>query len=490
MHSSNNNYEVFNKKTDFDVDDYSTNELLDLFDLNPDILSEEVINEKYNQLLQKVLDKYKDKKERKEILKFLFSSKERIIEYYGKDSQILDTTVITTDKPKFNKYSEPETSTLPHFVQNTYLIDNNFINPLDISYKTRILVFNSVLCDENIYQNQTNNSNQENNMYTFTFPQKIENVIGMKLSALQFPNIQPTISSVIGNNHIQIIFDDNNVEINKTGYNTFVYIPDGYYPNTDSMNIVLQYYINITLFPTFYPIATTPKPPIALPNPLISVTNNIYTGKTTITNIGYKNPETNELYTFSMIFEFTEANQKGQSLQNLQCQAGYNISAPYPFSTYIQYNKLPINTFGYVIGFRNILYSLQKSYTSFTIYNPVPNPYVYFSLNDFNINRLDDIEAVLPGYFFNKDILAVIPVTGTYPSSVLDTGANFIFKSRNYSGPVEISKIKVSFYSQTTALINLYDTAFTFILELKMLYNNPASKKEYAIQAFTDSSTS
>jgi hypothetical protein len=56
------------------------------------------------------------------------------------------------------------------------------------------------------------------------------------------------------------------------------------------------------------------------------------------------------------------------------------------------------------------------------------------------------------------------------------SGANFIFKTRNYSGPVNLQKISVTFFDPNGFISQLNGTPFSFALELKIAYENPANK--------------
>jgi hypothetical protein len=76
----------------------------------------------------------------------------------------------------------------------------------------------------------------------------------------------------------------------------------------------------------------------------------------------------------------------------------------------------------------------------------------------------------------NKNILALVPITSQPFTSTLDSGANFIFKNRNYTGPVNIQKVSVTFYDPNGFITQLNGTPFTFALELKIAYDNPAVK--------------
>jgi hypothetical protein len=140
---------------------------------------------------------------------------------------------------------------------------------------------------------------------------------------------------------------------------------------------------------------------------------------------------------------------------------------------YYQKNFLRTQTLGYICGFRSILYPAQVTHTSESIYDNQLINYVFFSLKDYKLNKADHVTGVFPGFFLDNDILAIIPITSQPFTSFLDSGANFIYKTRNYYGPVNISKIEVQIYGPLGNALPLFGNQFTFSLEFKLQYDNP-----------------
>jgi len=125
------------------------------------------------------------------------------------------------------------------------------------------------------------------------------------------------------------------------------------------------------------------------------------------------------------------------------------------------------------MGFRQIVNSGSTSYTSLSIYNSNIVNYVYFSLEDYITTRIDEINGIFFNSIFDKNVLALVPITSAPFTSNLDSGANFIFKTRNFSGPVNLQKISVAFYDPNGFITQLNGTPFAFSLELKIAYENP-----------------
>lgn len=73
---------------------------------------------------------------------------------------------------------------------------------------------------------------------------------------------------------------------------------------------------------------------------------------------------------------------------------------------------------------------------------------------------------------FDNNILAIIPVTSELFSSTFDNNSNFIYKTRNYYGPVNISKISIKLTNQFGFPINIHYSDFIFCLQTVDIYNN------------------
>ena len=68
-------------------------------------------------------------------------------------------------------------------------------------------------------------------------------------------------------------------------------------------------------------------------------------------------------------------------------------------------------------------------------------------------------------------ILGVIPLDSNIFNPTFDNNANFIYKEREYFGPVDINKIGIKILNQNGDIVNLYDRNFSFSLQVKTIYN-------------------
>jgi len=347
------------------------------------------------------------------------------------------------------------------------------VNPVDVQYKTYMLVFNSGLCDNAL-------TLSEDTAYTFTLPKPMKNVVQLKLAALQYPNVQYTFSSLRGNNILEIFEQTTNLA--RT-----IIIPGGNYDITQFPSI-LEYQINMAFDGSYALPTPTPNsgytPPYPFPSPQVppnrySVTINPYTYQTTITNL--------------LGIPFTLILDKPTWATNVNRVCPRTTSATVAPELLFENNVLRFQTLGYGCGFRKIIYATNasgnpsSSYTSESVYDNQIVDYIFFSLNDYQLNRTDGVIGVFPNFYLEDDIMAIVPVTSAPFTSFLDSGANFIYKTRNYYGPVNISKIDVQFYGPFGIPIPLFGSQFSFTIEFKVQYDNPVNSNNAKAHSIVES---
>jgi hypothetical protein len=247
-------------------------------------------------------------------------------------------------------------------------------------------------------------------------------------------------------------------------------MPTGTYDYTQFPSI-LEYQINMAFDGSYNPVVPQPNsgytPPYPVPpvQPTTGPSNRYqvsispYTHLTQITN----------LLGIPFILVLDKPTWDSNSTTNICYRSTANVEP----ELYYERNFLRIQSLGYTCGFRNIIYPAQVTQTSESVYDNQLIDYLYFSMKDYQLNRTDHVTGVFPGYFLDNDILALIPITSQPFTSILDSGANFIYKTRNYYGPVNISKIDVQLYGPLGNPIPLFGNQFAFALEFKLQYENP-----------------
>jgi hypothetical protein len=129
------------------------------------------------------------------------------------------------------------------------------------------------------------------------------------------------------------------------------------------------------------------------------------------------------------------------------------------------------STLGWILGFRQIQYNHSAVYTSEAVYNSVASDYIYFILNDFNHSQSQNILAMYSKSYIGNNILAMIPLTSNSFHICFDNGSDFIEKKRDYFGPVNLQRLKIELRNQYGELVDLNRMDFSFSLEVELGYD-------------------
>jgi len=462
---------------DLDVNNYSTNELKKFFKINDDD-SRSKIDEKMNIISEKLLftdDSNYDSETKKRLYRFLEKAKKKMYIYFAESSgdNNFDMTIMKNDynpnvNSNFTRHSSLSAGS-PHFPLNIQNISGEYVNPVNVQYKTQLLVFNTSACD-NFFDTSKPTTIGNSGSYVFTLPKQLKNVVQCKLAALQYPNVQFTISNVRANNLLEIVEPST-----KLSYT--IKMPTGTYDYTQFPSI-LEYQINMAFDGSYNPVVPQPNsgytPPYPVPpvQPTTGPSNRYQVSISPYTHL----TQIKNLLGIPFILVLDKPTWATNS-----SNVCYRPNASIEPELYYEKNFLRTQTLGYICGFRSIIYATDasgnptSSYTSESVYDNQQIDYLYFSMRDYQLNRTDQVTGVFPGYFLDNDILALIPITSQPFTSFLDSGANFIYKTRNYYGPVNISKIEVQLYGPIGNAIPLFGNQFAFSLEFKLQYDNPVN---------------
>jgi hypothetical protein len=131
-----------------------------------------------------------------------------------------------------------------------------------------------------------------------------------------------------------------------------------------------------------------------------------------------------------------------------------------------------VETLGYYLGFRETSYSNSNSYTSEGVFNNKYSSYLYFALNDYTGSQsASNTYALLQNSSIADQILAVIPLSGPRFDFIFDNGSDFIYKKRDYFGPVDISKISIKLLNQIGEFVDLLESEYSFSLQVTTVYD-------------------
>jgi len=459
-------------KTDIDlnIDNYNINDLISFLNLKKNYTSSD-LEDKEKEYIYNVVSNDNgtiDSKKKFQLIMFIKNAKTKLLDNLGRDysgssnlgsSYLNNYDSIPGTNPNYgvrNPNVESETHTKHHTKtpsevasgKNNKIQLGQIINPFSNlpamqfsknaiqmnGYNPQPIIRNYIFNTK--FRDSFSDSYSTNS--TYTLPQKMLNVISIDLSGLQFPNFMFSFSNSRKTNKIFIHED-------VTENEALVRIPSGNY-NEINFPAVLEKAINEQVVGTYDPSG---------PN-RFTVSISPYTFFTTISN---------STYTFKMITNSTLYNDDPSI-----------YVCPNSFST--RYFKTTpdikdgvrpeqyFNSMGWLIGYRLTLYEGLHSYTSEGPFDNQFADYVYFTLNDFVNNQTANTYGVLGASILDSNILGVIPITTPYFTSTFDNNSNFIYKTRNYTGPVNISKINIQLINEFGEQINLHNSDFAFCLQV------------------------
>jgi hypothetical protein len=434
---------------DFNIDNYSTTDIENFLNLG-ETYNQQDIDDKCI-IMKNIIIKSKDydNNYKNRLGNFLEQSKIKLLTNMSNNNSLeqdYDKLLIPTDEGKvINKTTttyaghtyvmNKETASLNDVINTdkyldpieTYTTNISRSNLNNLKRKTilQTIVLNTLFRED--YFNTTSSD------FTIVLPYYFKNVFSLRLSSLQLPNVIYTISKSNGNNTFYI-------EEDITGINGTITFPDGNYANIIDFCTLLETEINTQLGISPYRFI---------------VTCDSYSGKITISN------NTNN---FTMIFN--------TSLNTIYGKCG---KQHVPTNGDRQQNCVELEKiykqFGWIIGYRNEIYSQSNSYTTEAIYNGAYPNYIYFVLNDYNNSQAQNVFGMYSKSIIGDNILGMIPITSQDFVVNFTNGSDFIEKKREYFGPVRIQRIKIQLLNQFGDTINLNNMDYSFSLELEIGYD-------------------
>jgi len=407
------------------IKDYTISELDDMFNLTAPYTLEHIVNAD-NDLTEKInTDSSIDLNKKRQILTFLSEAKEKLIQAHKKDiAQLKKTSIHDTGGHMIQKTNQQS------FIQGV-------TEPLTLKgipkpvYK-KVIALNSKFRDDYYGTLSTD--------YLTTLPTKLKEVVSMELSGFEFPNTYFQISKSLGNNFFWLGWQKSTPLVLSWYY---IAIPDGTYERKtmqDMINTQIQKAtgkpaeecpqcsIDIPSLRTIFALPTTTSNPAAF----LQLAFNRTRGKYTITDTS----------------------------QNNTAPADINTT-----STNIAQN------FGWILGFRMAEYKASTAYVSEGVYDSWGTKYLYVIVDDFNKNYSNLVEPIYNSSLGRDNILARISLApllstvsnGTSLADQFNPG-DFV---RNYFGPVDIEKLRITIVDEFGRVINLNNMdlslAFTFV---------------------------
>jgi hypothetical protein len=415
---------------DLNINNYNINELRDMFEL-PENYNKSMIDEKETKVIDNIIKNKNIKEEKKlQIISFLIKAKNILTKNLSDDKN--EMTIITKQGTNINL---PETtkemmhlteleSSDDHMVQvrswdgppdPTYY--KGIINPLRKRTLTRTVTIDSRF-RENYYNSSSTNFNLQ-------LPMVIENVLNMSLSSIEMPTSYYVVSEQYQNNFFTVTIN---------GISKIIEIATGNYTITS-----LTYYVNTQL------------DYLGSPYKYINFAVNIGTGfggsGQMMVGLDPEKPEDVVIDTFELNFQ---ADRKG-----------------------VDDRRTPLTLkFGWIMGFRNGIYTGNLNYVSEAIVDISGPRYFYLAVDDFNNNNNNSLfYTAFNSSLLNKNILGRFPLNTSLYSMLLQNNLNVVVLRRDYFGPVTIRNLKIELLDEFGRIVDLNYMDFSFSLLLTIAYD-------------------
>jgi len=402
-----------------EIKDYTTPELEDMFNLTPPYTLENIVNSDM-ELVQKISnDGSIDTGKKRQILSFLSKAKEKLAEAHKKSlSQLKKTNISSVDGHMVQRRNLKS-----HFMHGGKDHVDLHGNPKPV-YK-KVIAMNSKFRDDYYGTLSTD--------FLTTLPTRIKDVVSMELSGFEFPNTYFQISKSLGNNFFWLGWQKAAPLVLNWYY---ISIPDGSYERKtmqDMVNIQIQ--------------KATGLPSEQCPQCSIDVASlrTIFALPTTTSN---------PAAFLQLAFNRT--------------RGGKTITDTSPTNTNIAQN------FGWILGFRMAEYKASTAYVSEGLYDSWGTKYLYVIVDDFNKNYANLVEPIYNSSLGRDNILARVSLAPILASLTEGTSLADQFNPgdfvRNYFGPVDIEKIRLTVVDEFGRVINLNNMDLSLAITFVCLY--------------------
>jgi hypothetical protein len=275
--------------------------------------------------------------------------------------------------------------------------------------------------------------------FLLNLPYKFQKVVSMQVTAIEFPVSFYGISYKYGNNYFYIAARQMLDEVNYKEDSRVIIIPDGNYNATDfisTINSKLQLRNDDQSF----------IDPANLLNYVqfrldITLTGS-GTGKVIVETYGVFG-----VMISTIILDFSRDVNGNPDKTDITSKIGLNI------------------------GFLKRKYQGQKHYVSESVLEPANIRYLYLAIDDFNNSVNNNFVCAFNHSILSPNILARIPIKGSYFSLLMENDMVQTSEPRKYFGPVDIQKLHIKIYDDHGRILDINNGNFSFCILFKMLYD-------------------
>ena len=413
---------------DLNINNYTKNELREMFELPMDF-DKSTFETKETKIRDNIINNKEINKETQvNTLNFLIKARDILLNDSSSNQNDGVSKVIDKLESVYNSNFQLKSSTIEypseHMVQvrkdQPYLSSYptqyfpGVINPIKKRTNTLNLNIDSRFRD-NYYSTSSSN-------FMVQLPMQLSDVLSIQLSAIELPITFYTVSKQFGNNFFTVkLTDTNEIQI--------VNIPDGNYTNIGIIDVI---------------------------NNELSLLTGNFAKIVFVININ------------------GSVNGSGQTM--VGCKIG---ETPFDFELNFQADKygnddkntpLPLK-FGWILGFRNGIYTNTQNYVSEAVVNTTGPNYVYLVIDDYNNSVNNSFYSAFNSSLLNKNILARISLNAPAFTVLSQNSLRLITTPREYYGPVNIQNMNVQLLDGYGRIVDLNNMDYSFCLTMNIVYD-------------------
>jgi hypothetical protein len=423
--------EYIMEEMDLNIDNYSPADLESFFGLKKGYTASDLEKREYEIREQLLKSGHVNKKLKRDLIAFLEEAKRMLTIVNAPPTTIPKNARL--DATEYPKSKELETSRAPLVIERPL---TNYMNVQTSEYYQGVM---NPLNTRTIPKNITIDTRHRDNYYTtlstnFTvqFPNRINKVVSMQLTAIELPKSFYNICSQYENNYFYLeVYEIRNGS--TYGSKRLIVIPDGNYTPEGLIEIINR---------IIQGAGDTIEGGVCKNVKFTWLKNENGSGRTVV---GLKD-ETREIE--EIILNFGNDMKGNNDIENI-------------------YKKL-----GWILGFVNIVYCGENYYMSEKPLDCNPIKYLYLAVEDYNKSVNESFITAFEKDGLPSNILARISLYGAgYENMILNMEKTIVCETRKYFGPVDIQRINVRLYDDTGKLVNMNYSDYSFCLNLKLLYD-------------------
>jgi hypothetical protein len=441
----------------YNIDNYDKNELREMFEL-PENYDENMLDSKEIKLRESILkDKNVGENTQAKVLNFLFKAKNVLLvnsekqldntkhNNYENSNDYVNKQLLKKYDDVYNVKLDRQRKTALVTTDEHMIQTKNRDTPYVVSYpsesfpgdvnpiRRRIRRVNLVV-DTRFRDNYYNSASTN---FNFQVPMVLERVLSMQLTGIEFPLSYNVISKQYNNNFFSIIITNNE----GVSEGKVITIPDGNY-DYDSFPLILK----------------TQLLAIGSPFKYLNFVINISSG----VNCASSGSGTRQMM---VGFDSTTPQDVIDSISsfelNFQADRYGNEDRTTPLTL-----KL-----GWLMGFRNGIYTNGKNYVSEGCVDLVGPKYLYLVIDDFNNNNNNGLYyGAFNSSILNKNIIARITLTTKLFNVLIPDNTGLITLQREYYGPVNIRNFQIQVLDEFGRVFDLNYMDFSFCLAFTIGY--------------------